>query len=139
MLCNIDDFPAKQGHFYLAPFLDLKREAGLGGLIATTQLKVTRRWLERDASKAVSNFYKQAGLNLQLEDDLPYKLEDLIWGIEALLGDAAPHPVGDPGFAVFGSKDPLVDSNVTKQFFPKNTVLEGEGHRLEALRNALNL
>ncbi len=139
MLCNIDAFPAKKGRFYVAPFLDLKREAGLGGLLATTQLKVTRRWLKRDATQAVSDFYKRAGLNIKLQDELPYALNDLIWGIETLLGASAPLPDGNPGYAVFGSKDPLIDSNVTKQFFPMHTVREGSGHRLESLRAALNL
>ena len=139
MLRTIDAFPAKRGRFYLAPFLDLKREAELGGLVKTTQLKITRRWMERDPCRAVSDFYKRAGLNLRLEDALPYEQDDLIWGIDALLGDPAPIPVEDPGIAVIGGKDPLIDSNLTKPFFPTNTVLPDQGHRLEALRGALKL
>lgn len=139
MLRNLDAFPAKRGRFYLAPFLDLKREAELGGLVEATHLKITRRWLESDPCRAVSNFYERAGLNLRLKDALPYEQEDLIWGIDTLLGDPAPIPVEDPGIAVIGGQDPLIDSNVTKSFFPSNTILPDQGHRLEALRVALKL
>ena len=134
-----DGFPAKRGRFFVAPFLDLKRESGLGGLVASTQLKVTLRWLRRDPIAAVNDFYHRAGLNLLLGDTLPYDVEDLNWGLNVLLNEPSPIPREDPGLAVMGANDPLVDAVRMKSFFPKNVVVEDAGHRLDELRDALKL
>tara|TARA_B100001123_G_scaffold422517_1_gene531524 strand:- start:11410 stop:12012 length:603 start_codon:yes stop_codon:yes gene_type:complete len=139
MLRSPNDFPSRKGHFFVAPFLDLKTEAQLGGKVTTTQLKVTRRRLTLDPPRALADFYQLSGLNFPMDTTLPYSLQDLTWGIETLLGESAPLPVEDPGFAVFGSEDSLVDPVLSNRFFPENTVVEGAGHRLEALRGSVQI
>lgn len=139
MLHRPGDFPAKRGHFFMAPFFDLKREAGLGGLISSTQLKVTLRWFRRDPIAALNDFYHRAGLSLTLNDALPYAAEDLSWGLDVLLGEPPPIPQDDPGLAVMGAIDPLVDAEQVKAFFPRSVVVEGAGHRLDELRGSLML
>lgn len=139
MLKNRRDFPSRKGHFFVAPFLDLKTEAKLGGKVATTQLKVTRRRLAKDPHRALADFYQLSGLNFPMDATLPYSQQELTWGIDVLLGESAPLPVDDPGFAVFGSEDSLVDPVLSNRFFPQNIVVEGAGHRLEALRGALQI
>ncbi len=134
-----EEFPAKREQFFVAPFLDLKREAGLGGLVATTQLKVTRKWLRRDPMAALNDFYQRAGLNLTLSDALPYAAEDLAWGLDILLSEPPPFPQSDPGLAVIGANDPLVVADRIKGFFPRNMVVEGAGHHLDELRGSLKL
>ncbi|MFP6899640.1 MAG: hypothetical protein VCA36_01775 [Opitutales bacterium] len=132
-------FPSKKGHFFMAPFLDLKREAGFGGKIAATQLKVTRRKLDQDPCCAINEFYQKSGLQLRLHETLPYDKKDLAWGIDVLLGESASIPDKDPGPAVLGAEDLLVDASVTRKFFPRIVVVEGAGHRLEELRESLDL
>ena len=139
MLHRLEDFPAQKGRFFVAPFLDLKREAGLGGRVARTQLKLTQRWLEHDPFAALSDFYKRGGLNIQLNDELPYGKGDLLWGINELLGTSAPIPVGNPGTAVFGEEDPLIEAEIASSFFPRSIVVSGAGHLFEDLRDSLEL
>ena len=139
MLKSRMDFPSRKGHFFVAPFLDLKTEAKLGGKVATTQLKVTRRRLVKDPHRALSDFYQLSGLNFPMDAALPYSQQDLTWGIDVLLGESAPLPVDDPGFAVFGSEDSLVDPDLSNRFFPQSIIVKGAGHRLEALRGALQI
>jgi len=139
MLRRPKDFPAKKGHFFLAPFLDLKRDAGLGGMVDRTQLKFTQRWLKRDPFAALSDFYQRGGLNLQIKDQLPYNKEDLLWGIDELLGRPAPIPSRDPGVAVLGEDDPLIEARKVSNFFPRSIVVSGAGHLLEDLRDYLKM
>ena len=139
MLRRLEDFPAQQGHFFFAPFLDLKREADLGGLIPIAQLQVTLRNLQRNPLSALNDFYQRAGLKIQLKDQLPYKKEDLLWGLNELLGESAPTPTEDPGTAIFGQDDPLIAATVAKSFFPRNIVVAKAGHLLEDLRGAFTL
>lgn len=137
MLLWPNKFPSRKGHFFIAPFLDLKREAGLGGKVAATQLKVTRRRLEKNPCAAVNEFYKTSGLQLRLQETLPYDKEDLAWGLDMLLGESASIPTKNPGAAVLGSKDLLLDAAISRKFFPEIVVVKGAGHRLEELRGSL--
>ena len=47
-----------------APFLDFKREAKIGGRIATSRLKLLHRQLRCRPLEALGNFYSAAGLGL---------------------------------------------------------------------------
>ena len=121
----------------MAPFLDLKREAGFGGKIAATQLKVTRRKLDKNPCAAVNEFYQTSGLQLRLQEALPYDKEDLAWGLDMLLGESASIPDKNPGPTVLGSEDLLLDALISRKFFPGMVVVKGAGHRLEELRGSL--
>ena len=139
MLLWPKQFPSKKGHFFIAPFLDLKREAGFGGKVAATQLRVTRRRLDKYPCAAVNEFYQKSGLQHRLQKTLPYDKEDLAWGLDMLLGESASIPDKNPGPAVLGSEDLLVDAAISRKFFPRIMVVKGAGHRLEELGESLQL
>lgn len=67
-----------------APFLDFRAEAGLGGRVVTTRLKLLLRRLRVAPLEAVVDFYLQSGIALTVPQALPYAAEDLLWGIEQL-------------------------------------------------------
>ncbi len=115
----------------LAPFLDFKEEAGLGGRISLTQLRYVRRWLRRDPVGALNDFFDRAGLSIQLSD-LPYSDEDLHWGLDILTADWEAAEVGESQ-VVLGKVDPLLNATSVAEFFTDATVLEEVGHDLNGL------
>lgn len=116
----------------LAPFVDLKREAALGGAVATTQIRHLARWLRRDRAAALADFHARIGL-----DDAPdcsgLSGEDLAWGLEQMLA-AGPAPGHLPeGSAVLaGKSDPLLDPDALARALPMTRFL-GVGHQPQPL------
>lgn len=91
----------------LAPFPDLKSEAGLGGAVATTRIRQQLRQLRRDPAAAVADFRRLIGAP---DFPGPTDPDDLAWGLEQMLAPTAPgkaQPAGTLAFA--GNADPLLD------------------------------
>ncbi len=123
----------------LAPILDLKTEAALGGRVSTTKIKYLLRWLRRDPLAALADFYAQAGLALEPPGALPYELDGLAWGLEALLGPPA-SPVAAPVTArwIAGDADPLVDTAALRRIVPGLDIVIRAGHDPARLIQALS-
>ena len=115
----------------LAPFVDFKKEAGLGGRVSLSQLHYVQRWLLRDPLAALNDFFERAALAYRATE-LPYAKEDLLWGLEQLMANT------DAGIArgctaVLGLEDPLLDAEALAGFFEKTERLPGVGHDLAGL------
>ena len=91
----------------LAPFPDLKSEAGLGGAVATTRIRQQLRQLRRAPAAAVADFRRLIGAPDFADPPDP---QTLAWGLEQML--APDPPWGQPPDAsvvVAGTEDPLLD------------------------------
>ncbi len=132
LLCLNDPRP----RILLAPFVDLKSEAGLGGAVATTQIRHLLRWLKRDAVAAIADFHQRIGVETPPPSDLP-DIPNLAWGLEQML---APAPVLRPlpsrSIAVAGKNDPLLDTYALKKILPNLHMIES-GHQLQPLLAAV--
>ncbi|MDL5052988.1 hypothetical protein QQ056_05395 [Oscillatoria laete-virens NRMC-F 0139] len=100
-----------------APFLDFKAESGLGSKIKLTQLKFLRRWLSRSPLEGMNDFYLQAGLSLPPAQELPYDLNDLLWGVDEMIHQRVtiPNIPQTPRF-LCGNYDNLIDKQKTKDY-----------------------
>ena len=138
MLLWPDRFTAKRGFVLLSPFVEFPREAGRGGKVSMTQLKVTVRGLRRDALATVNDFYDRADLGVSVKD-LPYPIEDLAWGLDLLLEKVVnPKTISNRYHEVIlGGQDPILDANRLLKFFPTAEVLPEAGHRFEDLLEEL--
>ena len=116
-----------------APFIDFKREAEVGGRIAAARLNILHRHLIRRPLAALSDFYAAAGLGLPSPKELPYPLEDLLWGIEILLQKTVAPETIAPTLSFIGDRDPLLDATVMSGAIPNLNVLSRVDHRLERL------
>jgi len=136
LLLTIDD---ARPRMLLAPFVDLKKEAGLGGAVATIQLRQQRRWLQRDPAAAIADFRTRIG-----STTLPHEnfgnLDTLIWGLEHMLAPAkASLPLPAGSLAVAGENDPLLDIPALRKALPSLHTIAC-GHQLQPLlAAALNL
>lgn len=104
----------------LAPFLDLKREAELGGAVATAQLHRQHRWFRRDARAAIDDFRARIGSD-PLADGEHFDQESLAWSLGQMLSPSeAQVPICLPrgSIAVAGSEDPLLDTAALSRVLP---------------------
>lgn len=116
----------------LAPFPDLKKETGLGGAVATTQIRHLLRWLKRDPRAAIADFHARIGTEPPPLDILP-SLEDLAWGLERMLAPGSiPPPLPQRSLAVAGQRDPLLDADALRGLFPSLLLIDA-GHQPKPL------
>ena len=116
----------------LAPFFDFKKESSQGGKIARAQLLYIRKWLSRDPLAALNDFYQKAGLPIQVSE-IPYPIEDLLWGIEQLLEDVDLPTVPVSATAIWGEKDALLQPSQIQQHFSHSSILPSATHNLHEL------
>jgi len=123
--------------FLLAPFLAFPSEAKLGGKISRTQLKFLSRWLQREPSAALVDFYRRADLN-----DIPAPefdgetMRDLKWGLEQLERSTA--DTASPEWKTWcGARDPLLDSASLQTHLPHLRVVAEGTHHPGALLEAV--
>ena len=118
----------------LAPFLDIKSEAGLGGRVSVTQLKMLKRMMSKDVVQALNDFYQRADLRVRCQGKLPYHEHDLFWGIDQLIdGKASENNLADMKQVLIGTEDPLVDAAVVARHCKQLKLIENAGHRLADL------
>jgi hypothetical protein len=96
----------------LAPFIAFCRERQLGGTTPRASLRVLQQRLNTQPDKAIKLFYRLAGLNDEPTADLPYPLEDLIWGLEQLSTLQVNQALLNRAAGIVGLTDPLVDATV---------------------------
>lgn len=123
----------------LAPFVDFRFEAGLGGRVKAAQLKYLRRWLERDPLAAANDFRQRAGFGGGLEE-LPNSVENLLWGVDRLIEGPLRSNCPKDGYEAFiGELDPLLDAWAVASALPRTRILEEVGHELAGLLEHLEL
>lgn len=116
----------------LAPFPDLKREAALGGAVATTQIRQLLRWLKRDPRAAIADFHARIGTEPPPLDSLP-PVEDLAWGLERMLAPGTfPATLPKHSLAIAGLRDPLLDADLLRGLLPSLHLIDS-GHQPQPL------
>jgi hypothetical protein len=123
-------FPGRA--WLLAPFLAFPSEFNLGGRCSISQIRWLKRWLQRDPRAALEDFYKRAGL----EVEVPYETGALLEGLDQLSKDASPElrtfaSTGLPPNwrAVIGECDPLLNAATIAQLIPGCQMIPGARHR----------
>jgi len=132
LLRESDSLPATPVTLF-APILDFRAESGQGGRFEGRRLTILIRWLRRDPMAALKDFAQQAGMRDRSHlTELPYALDDLIWGIEQLRQAPATRAVETmDGF--IGAEDKLLDAERIHAICPQWTVLPSVGHDIEDL------
>ncbi|MBU3666126.1 MAG: hypothetical protein FGM15_09675 [Chthoniobacterales bacterium] len=130
LLLGIDD---PRPRILLAPFVDLKSEAGLGGAVATVQIRQQLRQLRRDPASAVADFRRRIGAAPPAAEDGPFDVERLAWGLERMLENSgAPAPLPEGSIAVAGNADPLLDAAKLAGILTSLRIVDA-GHQPEPL------
>lgn len=116
----------------LAPFIDLKMEATLGGAVATTQIRQLLRWLRRDPRAAIADFHARIGTEPPPLESLP-PIDDLAWGLERMLAPGSVPAALPPGsLAIAGCDDPLLDADTLRGLLPSLHLIDS-GHQPQPL------
>lgn len=140
LLEGLDRLPPDASKVFMAPIFDFKKEANLGGQVNRTQLKVMQRWLNRDPIAAIDDFYKRAGVTLQTNGELPYSLDALGWGLDALTAMCVPiekvNNVSDSQF-VLGADDVLLNAATYQKICPAVEVVPSATHDFKTLLGSL--
>jgi hypothetical protein len=127
----------------LAPFVSFCSEFGLGGRCSQAQVLWLHRWLKRDPTAALTDFYVRADLGPS-PAGLPYDREDLLNGLEHMAEDAsaglrafAARGLPEDWRAVVGARDRLLDGNAICRALPGCTLAADAGHGIESLVAAM--
>ncbi len=121
----------------ISPFVDYKKESKCGSRVSLTQLKMLKRWLSNKPLPAIYDFYARAKLGEGKLNDLPYAIDDLIWGIDVLINDAVDCVDLDNVLLYGGARDPLLDFSIMQPFLPKLEIVKQADHKLEDFINIL--
>lgn len=129
LLLGIDD---PRPRILLAPFVDLKREADLGGAVAATQIRQQLRQVRRDPFAAVTDFRNRIGSRPPEPGEI-IDAQLLVWGLEQMLETSpALSPLPEGSIIIAGRGDPLLDTARLAELMPSLRVSE-TGHQLEPL------
>jgi hypothetical protein len=120
----------------LAPSFAFSSEAGLGGKVAVAQVRFLVRWLRRDPTAALADFYARAGLNVPPELVAGLSLEILQWGLDQLETVALPPALPAGWRAWCGADDALLDAARLHALAPEITVVPGATHHPGGLLQA---
>jgi len=127
-----DRFAPKTQLVLLAPFLDLRREAGSGGKVPLVVLTRMLRKFRLAPLEVIADFYAKLGLP-DPPAALPYALDDLTWGLELMVSGGFGRPPSPAScHTVVGDEDPLVDCQTLATCLPKTSIISGS-HALEPL------
>ena len=128
-LLRLSEFYSSAKHALIAPFLAFAKERGQGGKITSAEVKLTKKTLRVDPLLAIHSFYEKACLNHSITK-LPYELNHLSWGLDALLtSKPEAELLTKADFVIMGDADPLIEHDKIFPHFPKeNLVLSDAGH-----------
>ncbi|MFT3869498.1 MAG: hypothetical protein QM715_13670 [Nibricoccus sp.] len=128
----------KQSPYLLAPFIAFPAEAGVGGRVRRSQLRVVSRNLAVDASAAVCDFSKRA--NLSAPTTHPPLKDEFTEGL-TFLNDVSLSKVPDEvrtWHAYVGALDSLVDAIELARHWPELRIVPQAGHDPKALLAAVS-
>jgi hypothetical protein len=119
----------------LAPILAFPEEEGLGGRVARTQVRYLARWLRRDRTAALADFYSRAGLDVTPDDAAELPAEILNAGLVRLEQGRVDPPIPADWRLYLGDRDALLDAAVLARRLPGlATVPNGTHHPAALLR-----
>ncbi len=125
--------------YLLAPFFDLKIEAQLGGKISITQIKYLLKWIKREPLAAINDFYSRAGLDDNQNNSIPYKIEDLIWGLNVILAKGVDLMEAENCKFIIGENDALIDSKFFLRKINNIKNIIGASHNYKTLLSHIEL
>src|SRR5690606_8031234 len=111
-------------------------ELGLGGKIHQVQVRYLVRWLQRDPQAALADFYQRAKLPIAPPRNIPYAMNDLLWGLNLLANEQTETRLPSGWNGLVGSNDPLLDSAKLLELEPRLTLVENAGHDPKRLLEA---
>jgi hypothetical protein len=121
----------------LAPIFAFPSEEKLGGRVARTQVRYLARWLRRDSTAALLNFYERAGLDVPADLFQVGDAATLEWGLECLERDRVEPPLPSGWRAWCGAEDALLDAAGLAALAPEIVVVPGATHHPSGLLRAL--
>ncbi len=124
----------------LAPVIDFRAEANKGSKVSLRQLKVLKRWLQRDPLAALADFYQKAELHIPPPKVLPYPMKALEWGIDQLMTLQASTNKLPMNIATrIGENDSLLSAEVIEDQLPQVTLIKNANHDIKTLLKGLIL
>jgi hypothetical protein len=137
LLLSDDTWPASLPLVAVAPFLAFDAEVGLGGMTAAATREMMRKKFDRNPSGMLRLFQRMAGLPGLVSDPLPYAVEELAWGLDALgTLRAAPGTVRRTR-CYTGTRDPLLSAEQLALHIDALHLIEGAGHDFHQLLPAV--
>jgi hypothetical protein len=114
-----EHIPMETPLYLYGPILGFTQEMGLGGTTPASTLELLQTRLEKSPQKALKLFYRLAGLDEATSETLPYPLEDLAWGLEALAKKQAKPPHSRQIKVFLGEHDALLNSQSICKLFTR--------------------
>lgn len=114
--------------YLIAPFINFKSAIS----ISITQIKFLLKWVKQDPISAINDFYDRAQLSLPKISSLPYPLEDLVWGLEALIQTPEISRMNFDKRIILGGNDPLISPDFFLKHFVDTTLFPCSDHNLES-------
>lgn len=108
LLAGLERVPHDTAIYCLAPFTAFCEEHGMGGTTPVAALEMIQARLSRQPERALKLFYRLAGLKDEPLATLPYAVDDLAWGLDALKTIQAREVDLGRAIAILGTQDPLV-------------------------------
>lgn len=112
----------------LAPIFAFSAEEKLGGRVARTQVRHLARWLAREPTAALGDFYARAGLGASMTGPTDVTAAELQWGLERLAHDRVEPPLPTGWDAWCGDRDPLLDARQLQACEPRVRAVPGATH-----------
>jgi hypothetical protein len=109
LLSGLERIPCDVALYGFAPFTAFCVEHGRGGTTPVAALEMIQARLRQQPEKALKLFYRLSGLKSEPLQALPYAIDDLAWGLEALKTIQAKHVDLSRVTAILGKHDPLVN------------------------------
>ena len=119
----------------LAPIFSFASEDDLGGRVSRTQVRHLLRWLSREPTAALADFYVRAGLAPVDRSDVA-STADLRWGLEHLAAVRFEPSLPRGWTAWCGTADTLLDAERLHALEPRVTLVSGASHHPEPLVDA---
>ena len=138
LLSALRQIPKSANIICLAPFIAFCKEDQMGGKTPKAVLQKLQHRLQEQPARTLQLFYRLAGLNEPLPNNLPYSISSLLWGLEQLasLKTNSNHP--NRVKAIAGSKDPLIDMSLMRSKWPTCKFIDGCTHNYHTLLVALS-
>lgn len=135
LLDQQDAFPNSVKLYALAPILGFTTPMQRGGSTKPEALHSLQTRLSRNPSQALKLFHRLADLD-EPSNELPYPLDDLIWGLDQLATRTISATRQDRVQAIIGNADRLCQPEHVSGFFNQATACTS-GHNYNDLLKAL--
>lgn len=117
----------------VAPFLAFDAEVGLGGTTAAATREMMRGKFDRNPSGMLRLFQRVAGIEALITDPLPYAVDELAWGLDALGTLRANSATVRRARCYMGANDRMLSSEQLLLHIPSLRLVDQAGHDFRQL------